>query len=96
MFVKMKTLMKNLYTIIIGLTSLVIVSCSAPVDERATAVCDCYKVLHSLDPVEKTEEMNVVADSCKKLHVGILKELEGNAEEKAKFDEAYNYCQNEK
>lgn len=76
--------------------SLLISSCSSPTNEKATALCNCYKSLHGIDPDEEFEKLNYFADSCKTLHISILKELESNPDEKANFDRAYNYCQNEK
>lgn len=87
--------MKYLSGLIIML-GLSVMSCSAPEDERATALCECYKQLHRVDPETDVEFLNYLADSCKTLHVEILTELESNPEEKAKFDEAYEFCQNEK
>ena len=83
-------------SILLSIFGLFSISCSAPQDDRATAVCDCFNQLHRIDPVEETELMNFVADSCKTLYINTLKELEGNDEDKAKFDEAYEFCQNEK
>lgn len=82
-----------LFILFLGIT---VSSCSVPQDDKATSLCDCYSVLHGIDPVEEESRMNFVADSCKTLYVNILKELEGKPEEKAKFDKAYNFCQNEK
>ncbi len=76
--------------------SLLLIGCSAPTDERATALCDCYKELHRIDADTDFELMNVVADSCKNMHIGLLKDLEGKPAEKEKFDAAYEFCQNEK
>jgi hypothetical protein len=78
-----------------ALFSLLFVSCAEPKDDRATAVCDCYKLLHRVG-ADEVEVMNFIADSCQTLHIEVLKELEGNPEEKELFDEAYEFCQNEK
>ncbi|MCB9189581.1 MAG: hypothetical protein H6599_09930 [Flavobacteriales bacterium] len=81
---------------IVGFMVVFVVGCSAPIDDRATALCECYRELHIIDPNEDFELMNMVADSCKALHISILDELSDNPDEKAKFDAAYDYCQNEK
>lgn len=83
----------SLLYVLLGLS---IVSCSAPEDERATALCDCYKQMHRVNPDTDIELLNFIADSCKTLHIEILTELESKPEEKTKFNEAYEFCQNEK
>lgn len=87
--------MKNL-SILFAIISLSVISCSAPEDERATALCECYKQMHRVNPETDAELLNFIADSCKTIHIEILKELESNPEDKAKFNEAYEFCQNEK
>lgn len=74
----------------------ILTSCTPPQDERATALCECYGELHRVNPETDTELLNVLADSCKTLHIEILNELEESPEDKAVFDAAYEYCQNEK
>ncbi|CAG5077719.1 hypothetical protein [Parvicella tangerina] len=78
------------------LVSVSFFACSEPRDDRATALCECHKDLGRIDPETDLELMNYVADSCKTLYIEILTELEDKPEEKAKFDEAYEFCQNEK
>lgn len=79
--------------IILGLS---VISCAEPRHDKATALCGCYKALGRIDPEKDAELMNVVADSCKTIHIDILTELENSPEEKEKFNEAYEFCQNEK
>lgn len=82
--------------VIIGLLAIGVSSCQAPQDDRATSLCNCYKELHKVNPETNADLLNYIADSCKTLHIGILKEIERNEEDKAKFNEAYEFCQNEK
>lgn len=82
-------------SILIFLLSFVCVSCSTPIHEDATAVCDCYKELHRINP-DNQSQMDFVADSCKKLHISVLQKFEENPENKIVFDKAYEHCQNEK
>lgn len=75
---------------------LTIFSCQPPQDDRATAVCECHKLLHRVDPVNEPDLLNYLTDSCKTLYKGVLLEIENDPEEKLKFDEAFEFCQNEK
>ncbi len=72
-----------------------LVSCTPPTHEGATAVCECYKELHRVNP-EAIIQMEYVADSCKKLHISVLDKFKDNPEEKETFNKAYEHCQNEK
>ena len=39
------------------------------------------------------DRVDIISDSCSAIYIDIIKSLENNAEEKAKFDEAYAACQ---
>ena len=52
------------------------------------------KELHKV-PIEEEPLINFLADSCKTLHIEVLNKINGNEDQKAKFDEAYQYCQQE-
>lgn len=82
--------------ILVIFSVLALVSCETPQDDRATAVCNCYKLMHRIDVDTELELLNYVADSCQSLHAQVLNELKDQPEEKEKFDKAYEFCQNEK
>lgn len=85
--------MKKLFVIfifVLGFTS-----CTPPSHDGATAICECYKELHRIDP-EAIIQMEYFADSCKKLHISVLDKFKDTPEEKETFNKAYEHCQNEK
>ncbi len=84
--------MKVVLLLVLGV---IIVGCSEPSNEDATAVCNCYKELYKISS-DETVMMEAIADSCGKLHASILTKLESDPEAHKKFIEAYTFCQNEK
>lgn len=65
------------------------IACSESKHPDATAICDCYTLLHHIDD----EDLEViVADSCNKLYIETLKKLEKDNEEMEKFVKAYDAC----
>jgi hypothetical protein len=80
--------------IIVFLFSIALLSCSAPVNDDATAVCNCYKELYKISS-DKVVQMEAVTDSCQKLHAGILNKYESDSVAFNQFVEAYTYCQNQ-
>lgn len=64
-------------------------SCSDPVHPDSERLCNCYTQLYRAD----SARVDVIGDSCSTIYIDIIKSLDNNAEEKAKFDEAYAACQ---
>lgn len=64
-------------------------SCSDPVHPDSERLCNCYTQLYRADK----DRIDVIGDSCRVIYIDIIKSLDGNVEEKAKFDEAYAACQ---
>ena len=64
-------------------------SCSDPTHPDAESLCNCYTQMYRADD----DKIDNIADSCSTIHIDIIKKLKDNPEEKAKFDEAYSYCQ---
>ena len=64
-------------------------SCSAPTHPDSERLCNCYTQVYRTDE----DKVDTIADSCNAIYSDIIKSLENNAEEKAKFDEAYAACQ---
>jgi len=64
-------------------------SCSDPVHPDSERLCNCYTQLYRADD----DRIEAIGDSCRAIYVDIIKTLENNEEEKAKFDEAYAACQ---
>ena len=74
----------------IGLFSLILIqSCSEPTHPDAESLCNCYTQMYRADG----DRVDVIADSCSTIYIDIIKKLKDNPEEKAKFDEAYAFCQ---
>ena len=76
------------------LFSMAVLSCSGPVTEEASAVCNCYKELYKISS-EDVIQLEAVTDSCQKLHAEVLSKLESDTVAFNKFVEAYTFCQNE-
>lgn len=76
------------FLIVIFLSPLFI-ACSEPMHPDASAICDCYTVLHHID--DEDLEM-IVADSCNNLYIHTLKKFENDSVEMRKFIEAYDAC----
>lgn len=74
--------------------SVLLFSCSGPVTDDATAVCNCYKELYKISS-DETVQMEAIADSCGKLHAQVLLKLESDSVAHKEFIEAYTFCQNE-
>lgn len=83
--------MKNIIYVVFAL---LLISCSGPVTDDATAVCKCYKELYKFSS-EETVQMEAIADSCAKLHADVLRKLESDSVAHKAFIEAYTFCQNE-
>jgi len=66
-----------------------LVSCSEPTHPDATAICDCYNLLHHTRDEELVE---IVADSCNQLYVETLEKLDKNKDELGEFRKAYDVC----
>lgn len=64
-------------------------SCSDLTHPDSERLCNCYTQLYRADD----DRVDIIGDSCRAIYVDIIKSLENNAEEKAKFDEAYAACQ---
>jgi hypothetical protein len=64
-------------------------SCSEPTHPDSERLCNCYTQVYRSDE----DKVDAIADSCNAIYSDIIKALESNAEEKAKFDEAYAACQ---
>jgi hypothetical protein len=64
-------------------------SCSEPTHPDSDRLCNCYTEMRRADE----DKLDAVTASCNAIYSDIIKSLENNAEEKAKFDEAYAACQ---
>ena len=64
-------------------------SCSDPTHPDSERLCNCYTEMRRADE----DKLDAIADSCNAIYIDIIKSLENNTEEKAKFDEAYAACQ---
>lgn len=64
-------------------------SCSEPTHPESDRLCNCYTEMRRADE----DKLAAVTDSCNAIYMEIIKSLKNNAEEKAKFDEAYAACQ---
>ena len=64
-------------------------SCSKPSHPDAKRLCNCYTQVYRANE----DKVDAIADSCSAIYIEIIKSLENDAEEKAKFDEAYEACQ---
>ena len=64
-------------------------ACSEPKHPDASALCDCYALLHHTNTEELAE---IIADSCSNLYAETIKKLGKNKEELDEFQEAYDAC----
>jgi hypothetical protein len=71
------------------LFSISLQSCSDPVHPDSERLCRCYTQQFRAD----SASVDVIGDSCRAIYIDIIKSLENDAEEMAKFDEAYAACQ---
>lgn len=74
---------------IIIFSTLFFIACSSPDHPDATAICDCYTMLHHTNDEELAV---IIADSCNNLYVTTLKNLEKDSLEMEKFIDAYDEC----
>ena len=63
-------------------------SCSDPVHPDSERLCRCYTQQFRAD----SARIDVIGDSCRAIYIGIIKSLENDAEEMAKFEEALDVC----
>ena len=63
-------------------------SCSDPVHPDSDRLCKCYTQQFRAD----SNRVDVIGDSCRAIYVDIIKSLENDEEEKAKFEEALDVC----
>lgn len=69
--------------------AMIVQSCSDPVHKDSERLCNCYTQVYRANE----DKVDAIADSCNAIYIDIIKSLENDAEEKAKFDEAYEACQ---
>jgi len=70
------------------LFSISLQSCSDPVHPDSERLCRCYTQQFRAD----SASVDVIGDSCRAIYVDIIKLLENDAEEMAKFEEALDIC----
>ena len=70
------------------LFSMSLQSCSDPVHPDSERLCRCYTQQFRAD----SARVDVIGDSCRAIYIGIIKSLENDAEEMAKFEEALDVC----
>jgi hypothetical protein len=63
-------------------------SCSDPEHPGSERLCGCYTQQFRAD----SARIDVIGDSCRAIYIGIIKSLENDAEEMAKFEEALDVC----
>ena len=69
--------------------AMIVQSCSYSVHPDSERLCNCYTQVYRANE----DKVDAIADSCSAIYIEIIKSLENDAEEKAKFDEAYEACQ---
>ena len=70
------------------LFSISLQSCSDPVHPDSERLCRCYTQQFRAG----SASVDVIGDSCRAIYVDIIKSLENDAEEMAKFEEALDIC----
>jgi hypothetical protein len=70
------------------LFSMSLQSCSDPVHPDSERLCRCYTQQFRAD----STRVDIIGDSCRAIYIGIIKSLENDAEEMAKFEEALDVC----
>ena len=70
------------------LFSMSLQSCSDPVHPDSDRLCRCYTQQFRAD----SARVDVIGDSCRAIYMDIIKSLENDAEEMAKFEEALDVC----
>ena len=75
--------------VVISMVCLMVLSCEEK-DNKAFILCNCYTSLHRA----KTEQdVNFWGDSCNKLYVSIIRQLENKPKEISQFKSDYEKCQ---
>jgi hypothetical protein len=80
--------LKNIVCSVGVLFSMALQSCSDPVHPDSERLCRCYTQQFRAD----SASVDVIGDSCRAIYIGIIKSLENDAEEMAKFEEALDVC----
>ena len=70
------------------LFSISLQSCSDPVHPDSERLCRCYTQQFRAD----SASVDVIGDSCRAIYIDIIKSLENDAEEMAKFEKALDVC----
>ena len=81
-------MLKNIVFSVGVLFSMGLQSCSDPVHPDSERLCRCYTQQFRADSIR----VDVIGDSCRAIYIGIIKSLENDAEEMAKFEEALDVC----
>ena len=81
------------YLVLFALLSLFITNCD-PVNDDATSVCNCYKELYKISSDDEVQ-MQMVYDSCAKLHADVIIKLKDDTAAFNEYIEAYTFCQNQ-
>ena len=63
-------------------------SCSDLVHPDSERLCKCYRQQFRAD----SASVDIIGDSCRAIYIDIIKSLENDAEEMAKFEEALDVC----
>jgi hypothetical protein len=80
--------LKNIVFSVGILFSMSLQSCSDPVHPDSERLCRCYTQQFRAD----SARVDVIGDSCRAIYVDIIKSLENDEEEKAKFQKALDVC----
>jgi len=80
--------LKNIVCSVGVLFSMSLQSCSDPVHPDSERLCRCYTQQFRAD----SARVDVIGDSCRAIYIGIIKSLENDAEEMAKFEKALDVC----
>ena len=82
-------MLKNIVIYVGALFLMSLESCGDSVHPDSERLCNCYTEVYRANE----DKVDAIADSCNAIYIDIIKSLENDAEEKAKFDEAYEACQ---